>query len=322
MSTSFTPDKYFQLKKRYENSSDLQRSLVTNSECPCKTAASNAKANEVTLVNPGNNPGKQLKKENVGVHRRIGMTYGKWRAKIQFPAVLNAEHVWNGITNAFRLISQDPLAQWNERRLCNHPVGYIPANAPSTEGSLMLSSSRDAYSRIDIEILKESENWPNTSYSDTTIMIMRGLKENKSVTVVCSNWDLACHEPANFIIGAQKNVIDGQEFIHHRWNAWHQVVSTKQSMIHDIMMQRQFYYFEIEWQPSKIIWRIGSSPDQMQVICMMDDSMTAIPNNQMLPSVTQEWHAQELWPLAPFNQSFIPFPSKDLVGRIMEVWVE
>jgi hypothetical protein len=274
------------------------------------------------MVNPGNSSGQPLKKENVGVLGRIGMTYGKWRAKIQFPAVLNAEHVWNGITNAFRLISQDSMAHWNERRLCNHPVGYIPVNAPSTEGSLVKSRSKVAYSRIDLEILKESENWPNTSYRDTTIMVMRKLKENGSVTLVCSNWDLACHEPANFIVGAKRNVIDGQEFIHHRWNTWHKAVSTKQSMNHDVMLLSRFYYFEIEWQPSRIIWRIGPSPEQMQVICIMDDSMTAIPNNQMLPSVTQEWHSQDLWPTAPFNQSFIPFPNYDMMGRVMEVWVE
>jgi len=321
-SSSFTAEKYYRLEKKYENSNSLRKSQVGISECPCKTAHSNSKRNEIVIANPGNSPDQTPKKENVGVFGRIGMTYGKWRAKIQFPAVINPQGVWNGITNAFRLVSQDPLASWNERRLCNHPVGYVPANAPSTEGSLLLSRPKDAFSRIDLEVLKESEFWPSASYSDSTRVISKRKELQDEVIMACSNWDLACHEPNNFILKAKRNVYEGHEFIHHRWNIWHQAVTTKQAIWRGDLLVSHFYYYEIEWTPSKIIWRVGPTPDQMRIICIMEESMTAIPNNQMLPSVTQEWHSQELWPMAPFNQSFIPFPSQDIVGRILEVSVE
>jgi len=74
--------------------------------------------------------------------------------------------------------------------------------------------------------------------------------------------------------------------------------------------------------PNKLIWRIGPEKDKMKIVCIMDNTVSSIPNNQMVPIVTQEWHSQEWWPLAPFKQNFIPFPKKDIVGKILEIEIE
>jgi len=38
--------------------------------------------------------------------------------------------------------------------------------------------------------------------------------------------------------------------------------------------------------------------------------------------VTQEWHNTRWWPGTPFDQGYIPFPAKDLVGEVQEVIID
>lgn len=322
MDPSFTREKYHQLKASYENSNKLINTYVNSSDCPCKTVSSDSIKKQITLINPGNEEGKEFKKEHVGVHGRIGLTYGKWRAKIKFPELINKHNVWNGITNAFWLLAQETGVQWNERRDCRHPIAYIPKPMADEEASLWKTKKRDAYSEIDFEILKESQYWPMTSYPGKKDGPTENTELLDDITVTCTNWDLACHEPEKFDIGAQTNTIDDLEFVHHRWNPWYKALTTKVPAKNKEVFGSEFYYFEIEWLPTKLIWRIGPSPDKLRIVCIMDESVTAIPNNQMIPIITQEWHSQEWWPTAPFKQNFIPFPKKDIVGKIMEIVVE
>ena len=60
----------------------------------------------------------------------------------------------------------------------------------------------------------------------------------------------------------------------------------------------------------------------MKVIGYMDDSYTKIPDNQMVAVMTQEFHYALWWPVAPFNQDFVPFPKNDIMGYIYEVEIE
>ena len=60
----------------------------------------------------------------------------------------------------------------------------------------------------------------------------------------------------------------------------------------------------------------------MRVIGHMDKTVTNIPNNQMVPVVSQEWHYGEWWPLTPFPQNFIPFPENNFVGEIHSSEIE
>ncbi|MDP2386931.1 MAG: hypothetical protein Q8M29_11205 [Bacteroidota bacterium] len=321
MDPTFTREQYEAYKKQYEASNKFVDTYVNSSDCPCKTVKSDSVEKTITLVNPGNKEG-DYKKEHVGVAGRIGFTYGKWRAKIKFPELINKHNVWNGLTNAFWLLAQETGSQWNQRRECRAKIGYIPKTEPDNETALQHSKKRDGYSEIDFEILKESQYWPMTSYPGKK----NGPKEDASasddITVTCTNWDLACHEPEKFDIGARKNIIEEMEFTHHRWDQWYKALTTKVPAKHKEVFGGEYYYFEIDWQPKKIVWRIGPSKDNMRIVCIMDETVSAIPNNQMVALVTQEWHSQEWWPTAPFKQNFVPFPKKDIIGKILEIEVE
>lgn len=321
MDPSFTLEKYKELKEEYERTKRTVDTYVNSSDCPCKTVKSDSVSKSITIVNPGNKPGEH-KKEHVGVYGRIGFTYGKWRAKIKFPELINKENVWVGLTNAFWLLAQDTYQPWNYRRECKHEFAYIPKSMPDEEASLWKTQKQNGYSEIDFEILKESQYWPASSYPKGAKVPTEDPEMLDDITVTCTNWDLACHEPKKFDIGAKANVIDGMEFVHHRWNPWYKALTTKVAVKNAEVVNNDYYYFEIDWQPTKIIWRIGPSKDKMKVICIMDETVSAIPNNQMIPVITQEWHSQEWWPKAPFKQNFVPFPKKDIVGKILEVEVE
>jgi hypothetical protein len=97
------------------------------------------------------------------------------------------------------------------------------------------------------------------------------------------------------------------------------LVTSKVAAPHAEVFNDEYYYFEIDWQPQRIIWRIGKDKNNMREICRMDGKMTAIPNNQMLMVMSQEFHYQEWWPTAPFMQNFTPFPKNNLIGKLLEV---
>jgi hypothetical protein len=297
------------------------KTMVSNSDCPCKTIHIDSINHALTLINPGNKEGEH-KKEHVGVTSRVGFTYGKWRAKIKFPALINKDNVWNGLTNAFWLLSQGSNNTFNLRRECKHRIGYVPKGSPSNEASLALSQKRNDYSEIDFEILKESQYWPKTSYPNGKGYKTEDAAASDDITITCTNWDLCCHEPSKYATGAQTDTIDGIPFVHHRWNPWYQALTTKVPVKDKELSGSDYYYYEIDWQPDRITWRIGPEKDKMRVICIMDKNVTSIPNNQMVMVVTQEWHHQDWWPLEPFKQNLIPFPKNDIVGKILEIEVE
>lgn len=301
----------------------LVDTYVNATNCPCKNVSVDTSEHSITLKNPGNTPGTKLKKEHVGVISRIGFTYGKFRAKIKFPEILSRDHVWNGITNAFWLMAQDVNASWNMRRICDAGVGYIPKGEPDVKASLRKSKKQIPYSEIDFEILKESEFWPKSSYFYSNEQYQKdSCARTDDIMVTCTNWDMACHQPEAFNIGAVAHTIDGVKYIHHRWNSWYKALTTKIPAKHDELFKAPYYYFEIEWLPEKIVWRIGPEKDKMRVICVMDKNVSAIPNNQMLMIITQEWHNQEWWPTAPYKQNFIPFPKNDIIGKVLELEIE
>lgn len=321
MEPSFTREKYAELKKQYETSNKFVDTYVNSSDCPCKTVISDSISKSITLVNPGNKDG-EYKKEHVGIVGRIGFTYGKWRAKIKFPELINQHNVWNGITNAFWLLAQEGDSDWNLRRPCNAEIAYIPKGEGDNKEALKKSKKQSGYSEIDFEILKESQYWPNTSYKDKNNYPKEDAAKSNDITVTCTNWDLACHEPKSFDIGARTFVYNNTSFVVHRWDHWYKALTTKVPAKNEEVFGSDYYYFEIEWTPEKIIWRIGPEKNKLRIISVMTNEISAIPNNQMSALVTQEWHNQEWWPTAPFKQNFVPFPKKDIIGKVLEIEVE
>lgn len=308
-------------KKQYEHSNQAIKDYVKVSEFPCKTVNVNAQKNKLLLINPAS-PEGEFRKEHVGVNTRIGFTYGKFIAKIKFPKQLSKDNVWNGLTNAFWLLFQGD-GEWNKRRICDAKVGYIEKNLPDEEASLSKSKKSICYSEIDFELLKEIPYWPKTSYEKSNVQFKtEDGTANKNIMVCCTNWDMACHMPKKYNIGAQNETVDGNNYLVHRWNYFYKALTAKIPIDHDEIYANDYYYFEIEWLPQRIVWKIGSEKNKLKTICVMTDEFSSIPNNQMVMVFTQEWHNQEWWPTAPFKQNFIPYPAKDIVGEILDVEVE
>ncbi|MFL5754631.1 MAG: hypothetical protein ACJ76F_14555 [Bacteroidia bacterium] len=313
---NYTRAEYALNEKKYTESPELINGFVKSTDCPCQTVKVDSLKNAITLINPKSDEAT-LKKEHVGVYSRIGFTYGKFRTKVKFPKMLSRDNVWNGLTNAFWLLYQGE-GEWNKRRICDNEFAYIEKYEPDEQQSLFKSKKSICYSEIDIEILKESQFWPKTSYKKIPFQ-EEDASKNRDIMVTCTNWDMACHEPKQFHMGAQEFEIDNKSYVFHRWNDFNKSITAKIPADHDELFARDYYYFEIEWQPEKIIWRLGPEKDKMKVICVMDNTITAIPNNQMMIIFTQEWHNQEWWPTAPFKQNFVPYPKKDIVGQILEM---
>lgn len=308
--------------RKYSGKDGLIDTYVNSSDCPCKTVQVDTLKKSIKMINPGNKPG-EFKKEHVGVRSRIGFTYGKFIAKVKFPELINKENVWNGITNAFWLLVQDGDDGWNNRRPCRSEHGYLEKHLPDNYDALPQSKPVIAYSEIDFEILKESQYWPKLSYQKANVPYKQDDAMNSpDIMVTCTNWDMACQEPKNFRIGAWQYSVGDKNYLMHRWDYWYKALTTKIPANDDELFKRDYYYFEIDWQPTRIIWRIGPEENNLRKIAEMTEDFSSIPNNQMMILFTQEWHNQEWWPTAPYKQNFVPFPKSDIIGEILEVKIK
>lgn len=312
----FTMKEYEEAKTKYD-SSQLQYNHPVVTDCLGSTVKVNDDKS-ISLINPGNDNSDDLQKESTGIITRVGFTYGKYRAKIKFPVMLNEENIWNGLTYAFWLIYQDDHA-WNNRRPSTAGGGYID-KADDSENPVR--HHENYYSEIDIEIVKASRYWPARYYH-------RGDKKlqeenpmfNDEVMYCCTNWDLATPEPKKFESGVNKIPYNNNVYEAMRWTDLYKALTIKSPISNDVFKQ-DYYYYEIEWRPREIIWRVGPSPEEMVVVGYMNDEYTAIPNNQMLCVVTQEYHYSEWWPPIVFEQGLIPYNKNDIEGRVYEIVVE
>ncbi len=299
---------------------------------PCETVFSDPVNKKIVVHNPKTSPGK-WRKENVGVISRHGLCYGKIRVKAKMTELLNKNNMWNGITNAIWMIYQGDNDKWNNRRPCNKE-GYM---ATYWGGPNDKRVDRVSYSEIDFEILKTPPYCPDQNFPpvyknptndprdlDTwnTPLPPEIINNDGNITVACTNWDMACWEPENYGVGCNTIKYHDQDFDYHRWDHWYRAVTEKNSKPDDELFGSKYYYFEIEWRPTEIIWRIGPEENQMKVVGYMNDKITSVPNNQMLLIITQEFHNTQWWPGSPYQQKNIPFPANDIFGEIYDVVIE
>lgn len=314
-SANYSVRNYSENIQKYHNQRVIKPVKITN--CPCQTVTSDSVSGIITIKNPASKP-EEFKKEDVGIISRHGFTYGKFIAKVKLTGLLNEQHVWNGITNAVWLIYESPES-WNNRRICYKEGGYQPGYYSGRNDKRVPEIT---YSEIDFEILKASHRWPATSYSDISKRPADNPAMKDKIMVTCTNWDMACWDPANFGVGVNEINYDNKTFYLHRWDHWYNAVTLKNPQPEKELFDSDFYYFEIEWKPEEIIWRIGPSKDKMKVVGYMNSTVTSIPNNQMLLIITQEFHITRWWPEAPFAQDNIPFPAKDIKGFIYDIEIE
>ena len=317
----YTREQYEANRNRFD-STELQMNWPVTTKTPCQTVRLSEDGEYISLINPGNDDINDLRKESTGIRTRVGFTYGKFRGKIKFPVMLNEENIWNGLTYAFWLIYSDNHA-WNNRRPSYAGGGYIPKSDNSDNP---VRTPYNTYSEIDIEIVKASKHWPLDYYkylrSDYETACVEDATLNDDVMYCCTNWDLATTEPELF-----KANIDtipygkDRKFETMRWYPNYKALTTRTPMSNRVFSEK-YYYYEIEWRPTEIIWRLGPSPDKMEVVGYMDDKHTAIPNNQMKAIVTQEYHYSEWWPPIVWEQGLIPYNKTDIEGRVYEIVVE
>jgi len=317
--------------KRFYRKEELVAITATVAPRPCETVISDPVNHKITLRNPKSEFGK-WQKQNVGVITRHGMTYGKWTAKCKLTELLNKSNMWNGLTNAIWLITQ-AQADWNFRRDCNNG-GYM---ANYYGGQTDQRVKNVGYSEIDFEILKTVPYCPtwvaspayNQGYDDqyharnwNVPFPEEILADDDKICVSCTNWDMACWQPAGFNSGCYPVRYQDKTYWTHRWDKNYRALTEKTPESDDELFGSPFYYFQIDWQPDRIIWLIGPSKDKMHVVGYLDDKVTSIPNNQMLLIVTQEFHNTKWWVGSPYAQENTPFPKVDYVGEIFEVTIE
>ena len=311
----YTRAQYEANKTRYDSTELIYGHPVITSE-PGKTVKIDESDGSLLLINPGNDDINDLQKESTGVKTRVGFTYGKFRGKIKFPVMLNEEHIWNGLTYAFWMIHQDGR-DWNNRRPSK--TGYVRKEdvGPNPE-----RLQEYYYSEIDIEIAKASKFWPKKYYFKDTESHVEDASLNDDVIFGCTNWDEACLDPEKYSSGVfQMDYGEKGQYEAMRWNPTTQAMTIRTPISNDVF-KNDYYYYEIDWQPKSITWRLGPSPDKMQVVGYLSDEYSSIPDNQMLCIITQEYHYSEWWAPVVFWQGLIPYNKTDIVGKVFEIVVE
>ncbi len=295
-------------------------------EMPCPSVLYNAEAKALEFRNRAGEQGG-FRKENAGISTRRSFTYGRFLVHAQLSPLLNDSDMWNGLTNAIWLIGSN--LEYGQRRACTG--GYRPYIEGLTSKPRETFSS---YAEIDFEIMKGMPLCPERAFPPIYPQPVadRGawrrtlpaevLAQRGNVAVACTNWDLACPDPPHFAVGCQDVLYNGQAFAAHRWDRDYRAVTEKSMAADDALFGAHGYWFEITWRPEEIIWRIGPSPNELRVVGYMNSSMTSVPNTPMSLVISQEFHNTRWWPGSPYEQGCVPFPSKDLVGRVFEARVE
>ncbi len=316
--------------KRFYRQDELISVTPQTSSRPCETVISDPVQKKIIMKNPKSEFGK-WQKENVGIITRHGLTYGKYTVKCKLTELLNNQHMWNGLTNAIWMISQSQ-EEWNHRRDCSLG-GYMATYWGGRDDKRVKNVG---YSEIDFEILKTVPYCPswvlppayhhgiddqhnihhwNVPFPEEVAA------DDENVMVSCTNWDMACWGPVDFRDGCSPIEYDGKIFWAHRWDRDYRALTQKTPAKDDELFSGP-YFFQIDWQPDRIIWRIGPSKDNLRVVGYQDEKVTSIPNNQMLFIVTQEFHNTKWWIGSAYAQDNVPFPGADYVGEIYELTIE
>jgi hypothetical protein len=317
--------------RQFYRKEEMVSITASTTKRPCETVKSDPEKHLITITNPGTRFG-EWEKQNVGIITRHGFTYGKWTVKAKLTELLNRFNMWNGLTNAVWLITQDQ-GEWNFRRPC-YSEGYMA----SYYGGYQDKRVRQVgYSEIDFEILKTVPYCPAYIMSPAyyhgiidpyhlekwNIPLPEDLmEEDDMIQVACTNWDMACPDPAGYASGCSPVQYDSLVFWAHRWDRNYRAITEKTPEKDDELFAGPYYYFQIDWQPERIIWRIGPSKDKLRVVGYVDNTVTCIPNNQMLLIVSQEFHNTKWWIGSMYSQDNIPFPEEDITGEIYEVTIE
>ncbi len=311
----FTLSDYKLYKKIYSNPHKRISSWIRNVPCACCNVKLTDKY--IEIFTPPSDSISNAAKVNIGVKTRVGVTYGKITAKVKFSPMLNKNNIWHGITYAVWLISQE-MHPWNNRRYSKS--GYIPKENPNGQ-----RKHYTPYSEIDFEIVKTSPYWPYEYYKDSVQKNKSanydGTK-NRDIIIALTNWDLASKDPVYFRSPLQIIKHKDKYYEAMRWSDSYQAITIRKPVNHDEVFNREYYFFQIEWKPREIIWRIGPDKNNLFEIGYMSDKNTSIPDNQMVLIINQEYHLTKWWPVPVYEQDYIPFLKNSVNAKIFEITIE
>jgi hypothetical protein len=211
---------------------------------------------------------------------------------------------------------QDEQA-WNQRRPCK--TGYTAKGDGRNDAP---RSPQTHYSEIDFELVKASRYWPDAYYRTNPNVHTEDAQKTDDIVVGCTNWDLTCKDCRWYIVGLDTIRYEKNKFEMLRWDNSYQALTTRTAAKDDELFKSPYYYYQFEWTPEYIIWRIGPEKDKLRMVGYMHADITSIPNNQMIAVITQEYHLSEWWPPIPFKQEYVPFPKNDIVGTLYSIEIE
>lgn len=286
---------------------------LSNADCPCRDIRTTEEGLE--LRNPGfATTGKKVK-QNIGVKSRVPTTYGRYLFEIEFPEHLSESQAWSGLTNAIWLVSDFNFD--NYRGPC-FDRGYLPRVITADNRAGQTDST--IYSEIDFEIVYDRAHWPSTSYTPEQWRAVDTTLKPGEIVVTTTNWDMGCFDPPQYSVGNyQACTVKGDTcYDFHRWDHDYQATTSKAAVQDDAILGKTYFY-EIDWSPTQIVWRIGPTAQQLQTIAVLTDEYSQIPDNAMNIVITQEFHHGSWWPDAPQSQEFVPFPKNDIKGVIKSI---
>ncbi|WP_143437144.1 LamG domain-containing protein [Hymenobacter mucosus] len=320
---SFTPAAYNRLKHQFDPTT--LPVVTVGDDGP---TASVADSGRIQLINPAADPADPHKYD-ASVRTLFGFTYGRFRARIRFPQIVNSAGVWNGISPAFWLFSAagEP---WNSLNR-------------DYRGGFCTDDERAFFSEIDIEIFKAQciryRNYRNDGYEGRARHRRRWLREGgafqdescDSIVIGCNNFDYMRQDIPHLVNGAAATppcgangndepiVYEGKTYRLHRDGA-STALSTRVVLSSTELFSPHDTWYEIEWRPTEIIWRIGPDENHLRVIAYMSDQYTVVPNTLMHVILAQHWLPTNDY--HPYFQENIPYPAFPIRGEILEFSVE
>ena len=274
----------------------------------------------VKFYNPGIKKEDLHKRKVARYHtgvRMIGMQYGKMRAKILYPEMLNKHQVWNGIHNTL-WYSQSTASEWN-RQSC---------------------SSDNPYHRTEFDI-EFMDFTPRPEDRISKHLADRDFTQNHNlIRAVFSNFDYRCtpdvlpgskdfkrfppfkyiqEEGPGAITYTEKGRTYSFDVNRHISDNGTSFLYIEKLVNDDALFGKPFYY-EIEWTPTELIWRWGSDPNNLEVVAYMNSTFTSIPSNVMSLIVAQ--HALYRGNYNLYSHRSLPFPLQDIEGYILEIRLE
>ncbi len=258
-------------------------------------------------------------RESPTVELRYPLTYGKYRAQIEFPEILSQDSVFNGITCAFWFFG-------GGGRRCDNDV---------TEFDIELYPAHpNSWFRYGPERVANADQHDHTDWSPNALYSKQDIRVDISMFDYrkrASNCD--CTFPVPNPIDLYSVVIEpdtpniytltsgGQNFETWRNPAQDTTgrIAIKQAsrIKHDELFGKDFWY-EIEWTPTAVYYRIGPTENNLQLVGYMPADRVKLPeaaetliiNIEFLPNADT------------YATDDIPFNSAPITAKIKQVIIE